>query len=92
MVLQGHDITPESDWPPQYHMAMSQGCDMAKARPVQEVDCCLEVCHTAVVAAAKRSTQEKTHRQNLENRCAPFISEPSPTLCVKLLTWAGVNV
>lgn len=69
--MQGYEISPESDWPARYLMAISQGCDVAKARPVEEVDCCLQVCHTAVVAAAVRSTAEKAHRQALENRCAP---------------------
>jgi hypothetical protein len=76
MVLQGYEITPESDWPLQYHMAMSQGCDVAKERPVGGVDCCLEVCHHAVVAAAQRSTLEKMHRQGLDNRFASSF-EPS---------------
>lgn len=89
-MLQGHEITPESDWPSQYHMAMSQGCDVAKARPVEEVDCCLEVCHTAVVAAAARSSLEKDHRQNLENRCA-LPTWLSPSVRVSLVVYLGLT-
>jgi hypothetical protein len=83
VVSQGHEITPQSDWPQQYHMAMSQGCNAAKARPVEEVDCCLEVCHHAVAAAAERSTLEKAHRQTLENRYAAcdFGCSSFPLLC-----------
>lgn len=66
--VQGFEITPESDWPAQYHVAMTQGCEVARVQPVEEVDLCLEVCHHAVEAAVSRSTLEKAHRQLLEDR------------------------
>ena len=55
-------------WPVQYHAAMASGVELAFAHDDATVESVLNVCHTAVGAAAVRAGKEKEHRQGLEDR------------------------
>lgn len=68
--MQGFELCADADWPLPYHVAMSQGCDLARTHPGEDADAALGVCDAAVAAAVARAAHEKATRQGLEDRSA----------------------
>jgi hypothetical protein len=69
--VQGFELSPESDWPMQYHLAMSQGCTLAAEcddRNAYLIEGALSTCYHAVSAAAAQASKHKKRRQQLEDR------------------------
>ena len=79
LVVQGFELSADADWPLEFHLAMSQGCDLAKAHPCEEANTALELCDGAVAAAVARASHEKAERQALEDRRATPLFSPPPT-------------
>jgi hypothetical protein len=57
-------------WPGEYHMAMAEGCDLARTQPPGALtDAALRTCHVALTAAVARAGREREREQILADRC-----------------------